>query len=70
MPKFTVTLIKTLIHRVVVEAATEAVAMRAAEIFLTETDHHDEYLFVASGYQATHTEAAPVDAQPNVKDEA
>jgi hypothetical protein len=70
MPKLSVTLIETLIHRVVVEAVTESAAMRTAEIFLTETDHHDEYLFVASGYQATHTEAATVDAQPDVKDEA
>lgn len=65
MPKFTVTLIETLIHRVMIEGVTESAAMRAAEIFLTETDHHDEYLFVASRYQATHTEAATVDAQPD-----
>ena len=70
MPKFTVMLIETLTHRVVVEAATEAAAMRAAEIFLTETDHNDDYLFVAGGYEATHTEAAAVDAEPDVKDEA
>ena len=70
MPKFTVMLIETLTHRVVVEAATEAAAMRAAEIFLTETDHNDDYLFVASGFEATHTEAAAVDVQPDVKDEA
>lgn len=70
MPKFTVTLIEILTHRVMVEAATESAAVHAAEIFLTETDHYDEYIFVASGYQATNTEAAPVDAQPNVKDEA
>ena len=70
MPKFTVMLIETLTHRVVVEAATEAAAMRAAEIFLTETDHNEDYLFVAVGYEATHTETAAVDAQPDVKDEA
>ena len=70
MPKFTVMLIETLTHRVVVEAATEAAAMHAAEIFLTETDHNDDYLFVASGYVATHTETATVDAQPDLKDEA
>jgi len=70
MPKFTVMLIETLTHRVVIEAATEAAAMRAAEIFLTETDHNDDYLFVASGYQASHTETAAVDTQCNVKDEA
>jgi hypothetical protein len=70
MPKFTVTLIETLTHRVVVEAATEVAAMRAAEVFLTETDHNDDYLFVASGYHAINTEAATVDAQPDVKDEA
>ena len=57
-------------HRVVVEAATEAAAMRAAEIFLTETDNNDDYLFVAGGYEATHTETAAVDAEPDVKDEA
>ena len=51
MPKFTVMLTETLTHRVVVQAATEAAAMRAAEIFLTETDHNDDYLFVAGGYQ-------------------
>ena len=70
MPKFTVMLIETLTHRVVVEAATAAAAMRAAEIFLTETDHNDDYLFVARGFEATHTEAAAVDAEPDVKDEA
>ena len=51
MPKFTVMLTETLTHRVVVQAATEAAAMRAAEIFLTETDHNDDYLFMAGGYQ-------------------
>ena len=70
MPKFTVMLIETLTHRVVVEAAIEAAAMRAAEIFLTETDHNDDYLFVAGGYEATHTEPAENDAQPDLKDEA
>lgn len=70
MPKFTVMLIETLTHRVVVEAATEAAAMRAAEPFLTETDHNDDYLFVAGGYEATHTNTAADDSQPDVKDEA
>ncbi|MGO4909998.1 hypothetical protein ACEN2J_16875 [Pseudorhodobacter sp. W20_MBD10_FR17] len=55
MPKFTVTLIETLIHRVMIEGVTESAAMRAAEIFLAKTDHYDEYIFVASGYQATNT---------------
>lgn len=66
MPKFTVTLIETLTHRVVVEAPTEVAAMRAAEAFLTETDHKDDYLFGASGYKATRTESAADDAQPDV----
>ena len=69
MPKFTVMLIETLTHRVVVEAATSAAAMRAAETFLTETDHNDDYLFVAGGYEATHTEPTVGDAQPDVKGE-
>jgi ribosomal protein S12 methylthiotransferase accessory factor YcaO len=69
MPKLSVTLIETLIHRVVVEAVTEAAAMRTAEISLTETDQNDEYLFVTSRYHAIHTEAATVDAQPSVKDD-
>ena len=63
MPKFTVTLIETLTHRVAVEAPTEVAAMRAAETFLTETDHNDDYLFGASGYKATRTESAADDAQ-------
>lgn len=70
MPKFIVTLIETLAHRVVVDVATEAAAMHAAEVFLTETDHKDEYLFVASGFEATDTQGAAIDAQPDVKDEA
>jgi hypothetical protein len=70
MPKFTVTLIETLTHRVVVEAANESAAVHAAEIFLTETDHNDDHLFVTSGYHAINTEAATVDAQPDAKDEA
>ena len=70
MPKFTVMLIETLTHRVVVEAATEEAAMRTAETFLTETDHNDDYLFVAGGYDATHTEAAADDVQSDVKDGA
>ena len=69
MPKFTVMLIETLTHRVVVEAATEVAAMRTAETFLTENDHNDNYLFVANGYEATHTEPAMNDAQPDVKHE-
>ena len=69
MPKFTVMLIETLTHRVVVEAATAAAAMRAAETFLTENDHNDDYLFVAGGYEATHTESTADDAQPDVKNE-
>ena len=63
MPKFTVTLIETLTDRVAVEAPTEVAAMRAAETFLTETDHNDDYLFGASGYKATRTESAADDAQ-------
>ncbi|MDO8984495.1 hypothetical protein [Cypionkella sp.] len=70
MPKFTVKLIETLTHRVVVEAATEVAAMRAAETFLTETDHNDNYLFVAGGHEATHTEPAADDAEPDVKDKS
>lgn len=70
MPKFIVTLIETLTHRVVVDAATGAAAMHAAEVFLTETDHKDEYLFVSSGFEATNTQAAAVDAQPDAKDDA
>ena len=42
MLKFAVMLIETLTHRVVVDAATEAAAMRSAETFLTETDHNDD----------------------------
>lgn len=70
MPKFTVTLIETLTYRMVVEAPTEVVAMRAAETFLTETDHNDDYLFGASGYEATRTESASDDAQPDVVEDA
>jgi len=70
MPKFTVMLIETLTHRVVVDATTEAAAMRAAETFLTETDHNDDYLFVAGGYEATHTEPTAADATPDVIEEA
>ena len=70
MLKFAVMLIETLTHRVVVDAATEAAAMRSAETFLTETDHNDDYLFVAGGYEATHTEPAADDAEPDVIDEA
>ncbi|MDP3960192.1 MAG: hypothetical protein Q8Q26_09075 [Pseudorhodobacter sp.] len=70
MPKFAVMLIETLTYRVVVDAATEAAAMRAAESFVTETDHNDDYLFVAGGYEATHTEPAADDAEPDVTDEA
>ena len=70
MPKFIVTLIETLTHRVVVDAATAAAAMHAAEVFLTETDHEDEYLFVVSGFEASETQGAAVDARPNVRDEA
>ncbi|MFZ1469578.1 MAG: hypothetical protein WAT09_11470 [Paracoccaceae bacterium] len=44
--------------------------MHAAKVFLTETDHNDGYLFVASGFDATDTEAAAVDARPDLKDEA
>jgi len=69
MQKFTVTLIETLTHHVVVEAATEVAAMRTAETFLTEYDHNDDYLFVAGGYEATHTDPAADDAKPDVKDE-
>jgi hypothetical protein len=67
MPKFTVMLIETLTHRLVVGAATEAAAMHAAEIFLTETDHNDDYLFVASGHRASHAVPAAEDAEPDVK---
>jgi len=70
MPKFTVTLIETLTHRVVVEASTQVAAMRAAETFLTETDHNDDYLFGASGYEATRTESTVDDAQPDVVENA
>jgi len=70
MPKFTMMLIETLTHRVVVDAATEAAAMRVAEAFLTETDHNDDYLFGAGSYEATHTEPAADDAEPDVTDEA
>ena len=66
MSKFTVMLIETLTHRVVVDAATEAAAMRAAETILTETDHNDDYLFVASGYRATHAAPAAEDVEPDV----
>ncbi|QCO55570.1 hypothetical protein EOK75_07295 [Pseudorhodobacter turbinis] len=70
MPKFIVTLIETLTHRVVVDAATEVAAKHAAEVFLTEADHKDNYDFVSSGFEATNTQAAAVDALPDVKDEA
>lgn len=43
--------------------------MNAGETFLTETDHNDDYLIVAGGYEATHTEPATDDVQPDVKDE-
>ena len=66
MRKFTVMLIETLTHRVVVEAATEEAALRAAETFLADTDHNDNYLFVTGGYRATHTEPVPADMQPDV----
>jgi len=69
MPKFTVMLIETLTHRVVVEAPTETAAKRAAETFLTETDHNDDYLFRASGYEASHTVPAADDSQPDVVEE-
>lgn len=69
MPKFIVTLIEILTHRVVVDAATEAAAMHAAEVFLTDADHKDNYLFESSGSEATNTQAAAVDALPDVKDE-
>jgi hypothetical protein len=70
MPRFIVTLIETLTHRVVVDAVTEVAAMHAAEVFLMETDHKDDDLFVASGFEATETEAAAVDALPDVKEKA
>lgn len=66
MPKFTVTPIETLTHRAVVEVPTEVAAMRAAETFLTETDHNDDYLFGASGFEPTRTGSAADDAQPDV----
>ncbi|MDP2737773.1 MAG: hypothetical protein Q8O82_03455 [Pseudorhodobacter sp.] len=44
--------------------------MRAAETFLTGIDRNDDYLFVAGGYEATHTEPAADDAEPDVTDEA
>ncbi len=66
MPKFTVMSIETLTHRVVIEAATEAAATHAAETFLTETDHNDDYLFVARGHKATHAVPAAEDVEPDV----
>jgi hypothetical protein len=69
MPKFIVTLIETLTHRVVVDAVTKVAAKHAAEVFLTDADHKDNYLFVSSGFEATNTQAAAVDALPGVKDE-
>jgi hypothetical protein len=44
--------------------------MRAAEIFLTETDHNDEYLVMTSRCHAIHAQAATVVAQSDVRDEA
>jgi hypothetical protein len=69
MPKFTVMLIETLTHRLVVEAAAEGAVIRAAETFLTETDHNDDYLFVTGGYEVTHSEPVADDSQPELKDE-